>query len=65
VPQSGQGVGLLPLSGVAVDVPVDGLEPAACDGAAATDAADVAPDATDVEPDAIGAPPIGTPHSSQ
>jgi hypothetical protein len=67
VPQSGQGVGPLPLSGVAVDVPVDGPEAAASDGAAATapDAADTAPDAADTEPDPSGAPRIGVPHSSQ
>ncbi len=72
VPQSGQGVEPLPPSGVAVDVSVDGLEAAACDGAATPpDAAGTEPDAAGTEPDgtgipdASGAPPIGVPHSSQ
>jgi hypothetical protein len=57
----------VPPSGAAAGAPVDGLDAALADDAAASapDAAETAPDAADTEPDASGAAPIGAPHSSQ
>jgi hypothetical protein len=66
-PQSGQGVGPVPPSGVVIGIPADVFDPASADDAApaAPDAAETAPDAAETEPDAIGATRIGVPHSSQ